>query len=155
MENNVLGGQIEVATSLESNEPKVEGPSAGDALPNSVRVLIGSLIERYGLSREHLLSIYDSYARDKAAASQPPPTPAETEPEVRMEEDQDEEMVCCENGGADPGRQEVGKMQSLVRSALESYSSSPVSELGTKRKQFTLEEELRMQPTTFATELLE
>ena len=52
---------------------------------------------------------------------------------------------------------QVGKMQSLVRTALESYeTASPViSEIGQKRKHFTLEEELRLQPSPFAQQLLE
>ena len=59
-------------------------------------------------------------------------------------------------GGAGDGSH-VGKMQSLVRSALESYeTASPVmSEIGQKRKHFTLEEELRLQPSPFAQQLLE
>lgn len=52
---------------------------------------------------------------------------------------------------------QVGKMQSLVRSAMESYeTASPVTaELGQKRKHFTLEEELRLLPSPFAQQLLE
>ena len=52
---------------------------------------------------------------------------------------------------------QVGKMQTLVRTALESYeTASPVmSEIGQKRKHFTLEEELRLQPSPFAQQLLE
>lgn len=64
------------------------------------------------------------------------------------------------NGGEEEDESEsshVGKMQSLVRSALESYeTASPVgSEIGQKRKHFTLEEELRLQPSPFAQQLLE
>lgn len=64
------------------------------------------------------------------------------------------------NGGEEDDESEsshVGKMQSLVRSALESYeTSSPIgSEIGQKRKHFTLEEELRLQPSPFAQQLLE
>ena len=64
------------------------------------------------------------------------------------------------DGGDDDDDSEsshVGKMQSLVRSALESYeTASPVtSEIGQKRKHFTLEEELRLQPSPFAQQLLE
>lgn len=53
---------------------------------------------------------------------------------------------------------EVGKMQTLVRSAIESFETSPsmaTSELGAKRKLFSLEEELNMKPSPFAQELLE
>ena len=51
---------------------------------------------------------------------------------------------------------EIGKMQTLVQSALQSYETSPAaSELGSKRKLFSLEEELNMRPTMFAQELLE
>jgi hypothetical protein len=55
------------------------------------------------------------------------------------------------------GEGSVGKMRTLVRSALESYeTASPViSEIGQKRKHFTLEEELRLQPSPFAQQLLE
>lgn len=67
------------------------------------------------------------------------------------------------SGGVDVGvgvggdGSQVGKMQSLVRTALESYeTASPViSEIGQKRKHFTLEEELRLQPSPFAQQLLE
>ena len=54
-------------------------------------------------------------------------------------------------------RSHVGKMQTLVRTAMESYeTASPVtSEIGQKRKHFTLEEELRLQPSPFAQQLLE
>ena len=61
------------------------------------------------------------------------------------------------SGGGGMDTSHVGKMQSLVRSALESFeTASPVmSEIGQKRKHFTLEEELRLQPSTFAQQLLE
>ena len=75
----------------------------------------------------------------------------------------DEDDEAGENSKADVGvgvganGSHVGKMQSLVRSALESYeTASPVmSEIGQKRKHFTLEEELRLQPSPFAQQLLE
>jgi len=40
---------------------------------------------------------------------------------------------------------------------MESYETSPLvfTELGAKRKMFTLEEELNLQPSAFAQELLE
>lgn len=69
---------------------------------------------------------------------------------------EDEENSRVDVGVGGDGSQ-VGKMQSLVRTALESYeTASPVmSEIGQKRKHFTLEEELRLQPSPFAQQLLE
>lgn len=66
-----------------------------------------------------------------------------------------------EGGRAKAGEEEqfgmeIGKMQTLVHSALQSYETSPAaSELGSKRKLFSLEEELNMRPTMFAQELLD
>lgn len=79
---------------------------------------------------------------------------------LMMEDGEDEENS---RGGVDVGvsvggeGSQVGKMQTLVRTALESYeTASPVmSEIGQKRKHFTLEEELRLQPSPFAQQLLE
>lgn len=70
--------------------------------------------------------------------------------------DEENSRVDIGVGVAGDGSQ-VGKMQSLVRTALESYeTASPViSEIGQKRKHFTLEEELRLQPSPFAQQLLE
>ena len=50
-------------------------------------------------------------------------------------------------------KEEVDKMQSLVQSALRVYEAS--SELGQKRRCFTLEDEISLQPSPFAQELLE
>ena len=71
-------------------------------------------------------------------------------------EDEENSRVDVGIGVGGDGSQ-VGKMQTLVRTALESYeTASPViSEIGQKRKHFTLEEELRLQPSPFAQQLLE
>ena len=83
---------------------------------------------------------------------------AQGEEEDGMEQGRGEEEEGNGTGENAKGVQgEVGKMQNLVRSAIESYETSPsvFTDLGAKRKQFTLEEELSMQPSPFAQELLE
>lgn len=76
---------------------------------------------------------------------------------VDGEDEENSRGVDVGVGVGGEGGSQVGKMQSLVRTALESYeTASPVmSEIGQKRKHFTLEEELRLQPSPFAQQLLE
>lgn len=170
MENNVAEeplNQIEVGTleGVEGSTREVLGcsamqtPSQEVAAPGNVRLLIRSLIERYRLTREQLISIYDEYVsltEVKAAAGGAAPAGGEgggsiTGAEGECQQDGEENMDAEEQFDA-----EVGKMQNLVRSAMHSYETSPVtSELGVKRKMFSLEEELNMKPTSFAQELLE
>ena len=162
MENDVLVNQIEVSTSHEGTQGNTSGQDArtpATAAPSNIRELIRSLIERYSLTREQLTGIYDEYVTLKAQAvadaaveNATNESVEEEEMEHGGEEDQDE---ASENAHGVQG--EVGKMQTLVRSAIESYETSPLvfSELGAKRKLFTLEEELNLQPSTFAQELLE
>lgn len=53
-------------------------------------------------------------------------------------------------------KEEVDKMQTLVQSALRVYEATSMTpELGQKRRCFTLEDELTLQPSSFAQELLE
>ena len=62
-----------------------------------------------------------------------------------------------EENGQGEEKEEVDKMQTLVQSALRVYeaSSSTAVEIGQKRRSFTLEDELNLQPSPFAQELLE
>ena len=62
-----------------------------------------------------------------------------------------------EENGQGEEKEEVDKMQTLVQSALRVYeaSSSTAVEIGQKRRSFTLEDELNLQPSSFAQELLE
>lgn len=53
-------------------------------------------------------------------------------------------------------KEEVDKMQTLVQSALRVYEATSMTpEIGQKRRCFTLEDELSLQPSSFAQELLE
>lgn len=169
MENDVLVNQVEVSTSHGGTQNNCTGEDAHTpttAAPADIKVLIRSLIEQYGLTREQLTSIYDEYLVLKSQAmadagvenaSSDDVKSAQGEEEDGMEQGGGEEEgnSTGENAEVVPG--EVGKMQNLVRSAIESYETSPsvFSDLGAKRKQFTLEEELSMQPSAFAQELLE
>ena len=63
----------------------------------------------------------------------------------------------CKTSSPLEEKEEVDKMQCLVQSALRVYEASSMqSELGQKRRcHFTLEDELTLQPSSFAQELLE
>ena len=159
-------------------------------VPHSVSVLLKALIERHAITREQLLGIYDEYAAQKLreAAVQAQAMMITTNSTVgavppRRNSDQlqimtDEEMTEDNLNDSEPisseeqclshhrhleeGETQVGKMQNLVRSALENYSTgsclpaTAVIEIGKKRPaNFTLEEELRLQPSEFAQQLLE
>lgn len=164
MENDVLVNQIEVSTSHEGTQDDTSGQDAqtpAGAAPSNIRVLIRSLIERYSLTREQLTGIYDEYVALKAQAVADASVENATNEGVKAVEEEDmdhgeeDQEGASENAHGVQG--EVGKMQNLVRSAMESYETSPLvfSELGAKRKMFTLEEELNLQPSAFAQELLE
>lgn len=170
MENDVLVNQIEVSTSHGAAQNNCSGEDAHTptaAAPTDIKVLIRSLIEQYGLTREQLTGIYDEYLVLKSQtmadagvenASSEDVKSAQGEEEDGMEQGRGEEEEGDGTGENAKGVQgEVGKMQNLVRSAIESYETSPsvFTDLGAKRKQFTLEEELSMQPSPFAQELLE
>lgn len=182
-----------------------------------VRETVRSLVERFRLSREDLVSAYDECMQERdgqevrlekneSARSlqqtlelepvQPSASSAaaaaacsegvqmngvsdgamelQEEGEERElsgeEEDEDEIKSEAREWGRENGsrleslsdsspleeKEEVDKMQTLVQSALRVYeASSLVPELGQKRRCFTLEEELSLQPSSFAQELLE
>ena len=169
MENDVLVNQVEVSTSHGGTQNNCTGEDAHTptaAAPADIKVLIRSLIEQYGLTREQLTSIYDEYLVLKSQAMADAGVENASSDDVKSAQEEEEdgmEQVRGEEEGNSTGENaevvpgEVGKMQNLVRSAIESYETSPsvFSDLGAKRKQFTLEEELSMQPSAFAQELLE
>lgn len=198
MENNVHEGplhQVEVATIedtagignhlAQTPTPQLQDdPDSGNAtVPGSVRVLIRSLIERYQLTREQFVAIYDDHvsckllaavatsqqqrqanargpcanheprlqttngagAKDLAGRGEQGSASGHTPSPVMEGEEQEEEEL----------HGEVGKMQTLVKSAIQSYETSSIAEIGQKRKMFSLEEELNLKPSPFAQELLE
>ena len=146
MENNVPMHQIEVTTSEESDRTTVSDGLDGSDIPPSVPILLRSLIERYNISREHYIAIYDDY---KALQTQESDVSRQLKVEAMVQGEDDEEDQEMVEG-------EVGKMQNLVQSALQSYeSSSAAVDLGSKRKSFSLEDELKLQPSNFAQELLQ
>lgn len=183
-----------------------------------VKETVRSLVERFGLSREDLVSAYDECVQEKdeqevrlerngstsllqglepvqqsassAADADTCSSPVqmngvsegameleeegeereqsgEDEEEDEMKEDsQTETGVWVRENGTRLGslsdgspleeKEEVDKMQTLVQSALRVYEASSLPpELGQKRRSFTLEDELNLQPTSFAQELLE
>lgn len=162
-------------------------PSSSAEVPNNVSVLIKALIERHALSREQLMGIYDEFAaqkiREAAAHAQsmmmvsnssnvvPPRRDSDQQLQIMTEEDMNEDSLndsepmpneeqTLEHHSHEESEVQVGKMQNLVRSALENYTtgtgSSGSVEIGKKRPaNFTLEEELRLQPSPFAQQLLE
>ena len=146
MENNVPMHQIEVTTSEESDRIAASDGLDGSDIPPSVPILLRSLIERYNISREHYISIYDEY---KALQTPESDMSRQLKVEAMVQGEEDEEDQEMVEG-------EVGKMQNLVQSALQSYeSSSAAVDLGSKRKSFSLEDELKLQPSNFAQELLQ
>ena len=176
-----------------------EDEHSAEGVPQNVKLLIRSLIERYALTKEQLNAIHTEYLGlrgysrpaersregvrttngtggaviDEAISgvhllrSGEPPTllDARHVPASPMEEEEEEREAMELAGGALEKTQsatreglEVGKMQNLVRSAIESFETSPVvgtADLGAKRKLFSLEEELNLKPSPFAQELLE
>ena len=174
-----------------------------------VKRTVRSLVERFGLSREDLVSSYDEcmleidregvrVQKNDAAFVQSPScgTAANSSPRVhvngasdfaegnamdaqeegdvvastaaREEKDDGMKLWDKENdtrerrlesvseGSPMEEKEEVDKMQSLVQSALRVYEATSMTpELGQKRRCFTLEDELTLQPTPFAQELLE
>ncbi len=210
MENNVHEGplhQVEVATegtgnhlartpSPHAHQRDREQEDSENVVPSSVRLLIRSLIERYQLTREQFVAIYDDCARCKLAAVEAASARAHVQQQVHARaiahrEAQATSKLVETNGtgvhadgnptvqgageegvgrvlpavpmeleaegeeGEEELQGEVGKMQNLVKSAIHSYETSSIVELGQKRKLFSLEEELNMKPTSFAQELLE
>ncbi len=206
MENHVHEGplhQVELATvevtagignHLEEtpSSPHRQG-ELDSVVPSSVRVLIRSLIERYQLTREQFVAIYDDYASCKLLAAavassqqQQQQLAAQARADAHRESQQvlaSSKLAEANGAGKNPAGQggeegggrarapppltqegdepdeelhgEVGKMQHLVQSAIKSYETSSISELGQKRKMFSLEEELNLKPSPFAQELLE
>ena len=177
-----------------------------------VKRTVRSLVERFGLSREDLVSAYDICMLERDGqevhverndAAYPPvfaqpagsSATAETTSSSRVQVNGEYETVAAagegvmevQEGKKERGRddevnedgmkgenekgerleslsdsstleekEEVDKMQCLVQSALRVYeASSVVPELGQKRRCFTLEDELNLQPSSFAQELLE
>lgn len=180
------------------------------SVKEEVKRTVQSLVERFGLTREDLVSAYDECRAERNDA------------EVRVEKNESEEAFvrhsrqqqqhdasnCRDadlqvNGGSDGGimdaqedgnstatvddaaydeeeerdtqienakengaeledtsqveeKEEVDKMQTLVQSALRVYEATSMTpEIGQKRRCFTLEDELSLQPSSFAQELLE
>ena len=226
MENEADWRQQAVFRSGEQGTAFSSGESANDGLAclhathegtfsakEEVKRTVRSLVERFGLSREDLVSAYDECVQEgqeaevrleKSEAVQCATNAflqeskcsgalnagvqvngsGEFSSGVVMEVQEEGEGLgdgaamegrggndtCDENGaviesGAECGREENGqleekeevdKMQTLVQSALRVYEASSITqELGQKRRSFTLEEELNLQPTSFAQELLE
>ena len=174
-----------------------------------VKRTVRSLVERFGLSREDLVSSYDEcmlerdgegvrVQKNDAAFVQSPShgTAASSSPRVHVngasdfaeanamdaqeegdveastaaQEEKDDGMKLWDKendtrerrlesvseGSSMEEKEEVDKMQSLVQSALRVYEATSMTpELGQKRRCFTLEDELTLQPTPFAQELLE
>ena len=116
-----------------------------------------------GLSSSSHMDVMQDLSSNTAAAAQMDETDATGDSETGGDENSSVTtpvaIMVDGSGGEDNmvNSSHVGKMQSLVRTALESYeTASPVmSEIGQKRKHFTLEEELRLQPSPFAQQLLE
>ena len=174
MDNDVAGDslhQVEVATIEETiGEPQddlisqnAQSPS-GSGVPSSVKLLIRSLIDRYELTKEEFVSIYDEYMSFKVAEIAPVETTDLVTSNGTITHNStsqgacDEEVEDMREEPVSEGEEQIGevdKMQTLVKTAIESYETSPAVELGQKRKSFSLEEELNMKPTSFAQELLE
>ena len=197
MENSVAALTEETEDAEESRGATVgidhvQMPAGEAGVPENVRILIRSLIERYQLTREQFAAIYEEYVTLNSAAASTTvnhsavgSADARSSPNVIIVTGEgitdgaegrgggvSEQVSMMETGLSEGGRLdgrhvegtpeeeqfgvEIGKMQTLVQSALQSYETSPAaSELGTKRKMFSLEEELNMRPTMFAQELLE
>ena len=175
-----------------------------------VKRTVRSLVERFGLSREDLVSSYDecmlerdregvrvqkndaafvqSPSRGTAASSSPrvhvngasdfaeanamdaqeegdvvASTAAQEEKDAdgmklwdKENDTRERRLESVSEGSSMEEKEEVDKMQSLVQSALRVYEATSMTpELGQKRRCFTLEDELTLQPTPFAQELLE
>ena len=251
MENNVPEDtvqQIEIVAPGEeeavSASEHLSAPGSESPVPNNVKLLVCCLIDRYGLSREQLTSIYDEHKsatgaalaaaasdrRQESSVSSPHAHAQEQQHpggqghvlhvaverssgwvgvgqgETPMEVGEDDQrstqipgpagltVTSVVSSGtsttgtsmeqrpmrgerlAGAGEAQAGKMQNLVQSALQNYEESPsasntvvnpggasaaslgsssVSELGVKRKVMSLEEELKLEPTPFAHELLQ
>lgn len=186
------------------------------SVKEEVKRTVRSLVERFGLSREDLVSAYDecvlerdeqevrvekndaafgaafvqqqaSKCDETSASVQVNGVSGESIMEVQEEGGGSLERVAMrrEEGGTRDSRserkrwekengtgerelesvsdssqveekEEVDKMQTLVQSALRVYEATSLTpELGQKRRCFTLEEELNLQPSSFAQELLE
>lgn len=172
MENNVpeeQGNQIEVDASLEITTETDESPLGSGAqppsqeletaIPDSVKLQLQSLIDRYNLSREDFTAVYDEYAALKAHVAATGNSWGEesmdTGPAIQPQEEGAEGGGQGEEEGG-TFQEEVGKMQTLVQTAIQSYETSPsVAESVVKKKLFSLEEELNLRPSSFAQELLE
>ena len=129
-----------------------QSPSRGTAMSGSSRVQVN------GASDFADGSVMDAQEEGDVVAS----TAAQEEKDdgitlwEKENDTRESRLESVSDGSPMEEKEEVDKMQSLVQSALRVYEATSMTpELGQKRRCFTLEEELTLQPTPFAQELLE
>ncbi len=107
-------------------------------LPNAAVALIQELIDDHQLSKEQLIKIYDDHIQSKLQEQDSP-------------DSMDDQSVLEEEGGCIVMyRDTPPPLTSVVTTTTEE-----LSEIGQKRKHFTLEDELNMQISPFVECLLE
>lgn len=98
----------------------------------------------------HVAGSVDETGEDEAAEDE------REDMQIEREKDDELQLESVIDSNQVEEKEEVDKMQTLVQSALRVYeATSMTSELGQKRRCFTLEDELTLQPSSFAQELLE
>lgn len=99
----------------------------------------------------HVAGAVDETREDEEAAEE-----EREDMQIEREKDNETQLESVIDSNQVEEKEEVDKMQTLVQSALRVYEATSMTpELGQKRRCFTLEDELTLQPSSFAQELLE
>ena len=132
-------------------------------MPSSVVAQFTEIIDTYNLTKEQLIKMYDDHIAQKLESASTLPAEQNVTDDP-MEEDMcasgDGVMVTVCEAGADVGVREGGGPVMFrdtpppLTSVVEETNSS-LPGIGQKRKHFTLEEELKVQVSSFVEALLE